>query len=392
MTDIVLWYDNDSSNCKISDATYNYRSIVDILNKNSINFKIKNTDKSLNHLDLNFYIIELCNVHNNFDIFSLIPENTKTMLLNGLILVLYYPREGHDLDDWFLNIYKNILKNKLIQSQIYFVFGDIDFQENYNTFLSKNNIESFLHPISIDYFAGDYLDKVDIFAEHHNKNKNYDYLFYNGKLRPHRLYTVSELSARNILDKGLVSLTSSTHSGESFTLEQCIETLKTVNAYSQNLQTFVDKFEPMILDLDPSDFSQDNINHTTISHYEQTYFSVIGEANVTTRFVTEKIYKPIYNFHPFIIIGAPRILEYLKSKGYLTFEEMFDESYDLESNPVKRINMVISEIEKFTNRNTYEKQLLLEKIKYKLIHNREHYIKITKNNKVEELLKIFRKY
>ena len=393
MNNFNLWYENEiDSNCQIDDATYINRTIIDTLRESSIPVNIKTTTQELDPKDFNFYVIELCNVYNKFDIFSLIPFTTKKLFEKGLILLIYYPREGHELDEWFLRLYNNILANGLINFKIYFIFGDIDFKENYEKFLNKHNLENFLLPISIDYFAGDYLAKVDTCNLNIEYEKQYDYLFYNGTFRPHRLYAVSELSNKNILDYGLVSLTDNALTKESFTLKQCTEVLKQVGAYSTHLQQFVDNFEPIILDLNANEFTEDNINYTIISHYEQTYFSVISETNITTRFITEKIYKPIYNLHPFILIGAPRILEYLRSKGYVTFEEMFNENYDLELNPVKRVNLVISEIEKFTKKTPQQKKIIFDKIKPKLIHNRQHYMIQTKNNRKKELLKIFKKY
>jgi hypothetical protein len=54
------------------------------------------------------------------------------------------------------------------------------------------------------------------------------------------------------------------------------------------------------------------------------------------------------------------MLSLLKEKGFETFPELFDESYDDEENPIKRISMIVDEVEKFTNL-TFE-----EKIKNKL--------------------------
>lgn len=393
MSNIVLWYDDKKqSNCQYNDATYEHRTVIDRLNKNSIKFEVKNTNEYLDPDDLNFYIIELCNVHNEFDIFSLIPNNTKKLFSKGLILILYYPREGHELTEWFLQIYKNIVKNKLDEYNIYFISGDIDFEKNYRNFLETYNFKNFLIPISVDYYAGYYLDNVNDYNSNLNEKRSYDYLFYNGKLRPHRLYSVSELANKKILNNGIVSLAAATHTEGHFSVNQCVKDLKQYGAYSKHLHDFVNNFKPMILDIESNNFSQDNINLTTVSHYEQTYFSVISETSMTVRFVTEKIYKPIYNLHPFIIIGAPKILEYLRSKGYLTFDELFDESYDLEPDHIKRINMVIEEIDKFCKKSNKEKELIFQKLTDKLLHNKRHYIETTLINKSREIRKIFKRY
>jgi hypothetical protein len=71
--------------------------------------------------------------------------------------------------------------------------------------------------------------------------------------------------------------------------------------------------------------------------------------------ITEKTFKPIANYQPFIVLGNEGTLKYLKSLGYESFTEMFDESYDQEENITKRFLMVLDEIEKFCNLSVNEK-------------------------------------
>jgi hypothetical protein len=46
-------------------------------------------------------------------------------------------------------------------------------------------------------------------------------------------------------------------------------------------------------------------------------------------FVTEKSFKPIALQHPFQIHGAPGTLQYIQEQGFVTYDNLFDESYDL---------------------------------------------------------------
>jgi len=65
--------------------------------------------------------------------------------------------------------------------------------------------------------------------------------------------------------------------------------------------------------------------------------------------LTEKVFKPIVAKRPFILVAAPGNLAYLKSYGFQTFDRWIDESYDQESDPVKRMAMIVAEIEKLCN-------------------------------------------
>lgn len=62
--------------------------------------------------------------------------------------------------------------------------------------------------------------------------------------------------------------------------------------------------------------------------------------------LTEKIFKPIVARRPFILVGAPGNLAYLKSYGFKTFNRWIDESYDSETDNDKRISMIVDQIEK----------------------------------------------
>jgi hypothetical protein len=62
--------------------------------------------------------------------------------------------------------------------------------------------------------------------------------------------------------------------------------------------------------------------------------------------LTEKIFKPIVARRPFILVGAPGNLAYLKSYGFKTFGQWIDESYDLEKDPDQRLTKIVIELDK----------------------------------------------
>lgn len=62
--------------------------------------------------------------------------------------------------------------------------------------------------------------------------------------------------------------------------------------------------------------------------------------------LTEKIFKPIVARRPFLLVGAPGNLAYLKSYGFRTFDRWIDESYDLEKDPDQRLAKIVNELDK----------------------------------------------
>jgi|688.fasta_scaffold24420_15 hypothetical protein len=70
--------------------------------------------------------------------------------------------------------------------------------------------------------------------------------------------------------------------------------------------------------------------------------------------LTEKIFKPIVIKRPFILIGAPGNLAYLKEYGFQTFDRWINEDYDNEPDPDLRIQKAIGELKKLQNKNLTE--------------------------------------
>lgn len=94
--------------------------------------------------------------------------------------------------------------------------------------------------------------------------------------------------------------------------------------------------------------------------YQQCWFDVVLETlfDDPRLHLTEKILRPIACGKPFILAGTVGSLEYLKSYGFRTFGEFIDESYDLETDPVKRLEKIILLMKQIKSLSILEKQLL----------------------------------
>lgn len=104
--------------------------------------------------------------------------------------------------------------------------------------------------------------------------------------------------------------------------------------------------------------------------YDDTCFSLVIESVTSWKekivpMLTEKLYKPIAYQHPFMVIGAAGILKYLRSQGFETFENLFDESYDEETALEVKLDIILRNIENF------EKTPYSELTQQKLQHNHE---------------------
>lgn len=91
--------------------------------------------------------------------------------------------------------------------------------------------------------------------------------------------------------------------------------------------------------------------------YDQTYCSVVVENSVSdnqTRFVTEKSYKPLAYHHPFVSISSPGTLQHLRSQGFETFDNLFDESYDRVTDFNRRLKIIVSNLMSINISNHYD--------------------------------------
>ena len=104
--------------------------------------------------------------------------------------------------------------------------------------------------------------------------------------------------------------------------------------------------------------------------------------------LTEKIFKPIVTKRPFILVGAPGNLEYLKRYGFRTFDQWIDESYDKETDPEVRIRMIADQLEYLCTQDVTKMYKEMQEV---LTYNHQHFYGKFKEIIVDELLWNFKK-
>jgi hypothetical protein len=84
-----------------------------------------------------------------------------------------------------------------------------------------------------------------------------------------------------------------------------------------------------------------------------SWLTVVSEAsfgdNEGTCFISEKTFKPIACYHPFIIFGNKGSLEHLRQMGYRTFSPYIDETYNIIKDPLERLQAVVAEMKRISN-------------------------------------------
>jgi len=108
--------------------------------------------------------------------------------------------------------------------------------------------------------------------------------------------------------------------------------------------------------------------------FNQTGISVVLETVFHNRIhLTEKILRPIACGHPFILAAGPGSLKVLHRYGFRTFSPFIDESYDLETDSDKRMDLIMSEMCRIAAMDPESKQHLLNQCRLIAEHNRRRF-------------------
>jgi hypothetical protein len=238
------------------------------------------------------------------------------------------------------------------------------------------------------------------------------YLSYNRKVATHRAKIVIELHKNNLTDRGLWSYGGNQTFHVRHDHTRIYETLgylqKSRDAYNINhpdyvflsnedesIARYLDENSPFTLDRPITLSDNDNPVHTLgdLNHYKQTFLSLVTETLWTNDsvFFSEKTAKPINVGHPFIVVATPGHLRMLKDYGFQTFDKWIDESYDDEIYLDKRLEIIISNIKRFSQYTIDELKQIRTEMEPVLRHNQKRFndIRLTKEVNITEVLKKF---
>lgn len=114
--------------------------------------------------------------------------------------------------------------------------------------------------------------------------------------------------------------------------------------------------------------------------YNRTAVSVVVETNMFEHaddiFITEKTYKPIMMGHPWVILSSPGAVALLKTWGFESFDNLFEETYDQIAAVDRRIYHAYMAI-KYLNIDHYDAETLR-----RIQHNQQQFGNETKQREL----------
>jgi hypothetical protein len=109
------------------------------------------------------------------------------------------------------------------------------------------------------------------------------------------------------------------------------------------------------------------------SWYDETYCSVVVETfQDKILHASEKSYKPIAYYHPYMIVSVPGALDRLKEQGFATFDNIFDESYDQKVELESRLQIIQSNLRSMDVGTGYDQETLA-----RIKHNHDLFFDVT---------------
>ena len=108
---------------------------------------------------------------------------------------------------------------------------------------------------------------------------------------------------------------------------------------------------------------------------ESSLFYLVSETTARGRRhqLTEKVFKPICQQIPFVLHSTAGSLEYLRSYGFETFADVWDESYDAEPDDHRRIEKIADLVAQLNRLSPREQQYFYRRALPKIRHNYDHF-------------------
>ena len=89
--------------------------------------------------------------------------------------------------------------------------------------------------------------------------------------------------------------------------------------------------------------------------------------------ITEKTFKAIALEMPFVLVAPAGSLEYLREYGFQTFADIFDESYDTETDDILRVEKVVKLLKDLNDLSAQERQQIHRACLPRVQHNYNHF-------------------
>lgn len=113
---------------------------------------------------------------------------------------------------------------------------------------------------------------------------------------------------------------------------------------------------------------------TRLTPWNTSFLHIVSETVWQDKIhFTEKVFKPIVLHQPFVVLQAPGSLAYLRSYGFKTFGDWWDESYDTIEDPTERMQAIADIVNSIGAKSPEELETMRMEMASVLEHNFRHF-------------------
>jgi hypothetical protein len=287
----------------------------------------------INYFELNhnwpadaFYPIGLGFFDFEIDYFGLLPERVFTELWHSHIRILFYYHEGDNPGLIKQRLTSLVEKHQLPRYCYVFVSG--------NT--AARDLTDFVYFADFElwyYQRNRHVPPLLV----HDQTRSRDFTALVRLHRPWRAMAMADLHQHHVLDNSYWSYCEVVDPATD--LNDCPIEVDSINNLRKQTQEFL-AHTPYISDK-LSNHDRNDHSITQSKYHMDSYCNLVFETHFdadqsTGAFLTEKTFKPIKHGQMFFIIGCVGSLQTLRDLGYRVFDEILDNSYDLETNHTQR--------------------------------------------------------
>ena len=344
-------------------------------------------------------------------------EKVKNLIREGNgYIIINYIHEGHIHHQNYKDLHNELFRYKIPANKVFFVSSNVNGKKQYETFCNKMSVltKEKMHILEVNHMLESSVD-IYHYVIDNNYNKDLDkllpykqsfvnkqdlddmrdtirekyFLSYNRVIREYRLALVAMIYKMELQDKGIISLgAKEVDTAFGGTWPDYISDFIEDKRQNEIVSDAVKKIKPLYPidadgDIDANWIYKDGEKWggavgqwSNFSHqYKRIYFNIVTEScyNEDCIYMSEKIFKPISNLVPFIIVSTPFFLKKLREIGYKTFHPWINESYDEEVDNDKRFFMILDEIKRLCSMSKEEIHKWYYEMEDILLYNQEHF-------------------
>lgn len=263
-----------------------------------------------------------------------------------------------------------------------------------NSFNAKELYESWFRPDEQRYRVINLPFSIDNSSYHYNSNieKNtpvsmteLEFLNSKNTIRPnkylmkirnnrtHRVAILYNLTNDDLLKYGDWSFLTNSNFNK-FDVENIISQYKLKNIDLNKIEQLYKQIPHLLQSESNNDYNKTNAwtDLDCIPHLN-SYFEILFETLIdgNHKSFTEKVFKPIANFQPFLLVTFRGGLKLLKELGFKTFDGFIDESYDEIEDTSLRLEKIYEEIKKLCHMSNEELHNWYWSMEDILLHNQK---------------------